>query len=108
MVTGNGKNLVSTTTTTTTTTPMTTTTKYYHYYYYDGYDDDDDYYYYYKVTSLARVETKIKVQHAVWKPVACSMRSMQAKQAAVCSHASLQLHHAACRGSHLQHATLQT
>ena len=32
---------------------------------------------------------------------------MQAKQSAVCSHASLQLHHAACMASHLQHAPLQ-
>ena len=47
------------------------------------------------------------MQHAAWQPLNCAMCSMQAKQSAVCSHASLQLHHAACRASHLQHAPLQ-
>ena len=61
----------------------------------------------YRVTPRTRVETKNKVQHAAWQPLNCAMCSMQAKQSAVCSHASLQLHHAACRASHLQHAPLQ-
>ena len=52
-------------------------------------------------------KTKNKVQHAAWQPLNCAMCSMQAMQSAACNHASLQLYHAACRASHLQHAPLQ-